>query len=344
VGSDSDVFSQVMTPRAGEAGPALPVASVARRLGVSPSTLRTWDRRYGIGPSRHTGGRHRRYDVADIGRLELMQRALLGGASTAEAARYALERMPKDDPSPLPVGKGDGPPPTAVLRVDTPDGAVMLPSEAHDGRPARFARRLSAAALALDVVAVQALLDDLLGTLDVLCAWEEVLEPVLAAFAGRRPGQAGSEVTCLLTEGVLAALLRVTRVPAEPHHERPVLLGCVPEERDTLPLYALAAALAGRGVSAQPFGTPLPPDALTTLVWRGMPAAVVLAAKRPAAADARLFTRISRGRQRCRLFAFGAGWSEGDLPARVELLDDVRAAADRVEHLLVGAAARGATD
>src|SRR4051794_24186693 len=32
--------------------PTLPVASVARRLGVAPSTLRTWDRRYGLGPSR----------------------------------------------------------------------------------------------------------------------------------------------------------------------------------------------------------------------------------------------------------------------------------------------------
>ena len=31
--------------------PALAVAAVARRLGVAPATLRTWDRRYGLGPS-----------------------------------------------------------------------------------------------------------------------------------------------------------------------------------------------------------------------------------------------------------------------------------------------------
>ena len=31
-------------------GPRLHVAAAARRVGVAPSTLRTWDRRYGIGP------------------------------------------------------------------------------------------------------------------------------------------------------------------------------------------------------------------------------------------------------------------------------------------------------
>ena len=39
----------------------LTVAAVARRLGVAPATLRTWDRRYGLGPSSHEAGEHRRY-------------------------------------------------------------------------------------------------------------------------------------------------------------------------------------------------------------------------------------------------------------------------------------------
>ena len=77
--------------------PTLPVAAVARRLGIAPATLRTWDRRYGIGPSGHTTGRHRRYAPADIARLELMQRALLRGATPAEAAEYALRATAEDD-------------------------------------------------------------------------------------------------------------------------------------------------------------------------------------------------------------------------------------------------------
>jgi DNA-binding transcriptional MerR regulator len=44
--------------------PRLSVAAVARRLGVAPATLRTWDRRYGLGPSEHEAGAHRRYTPA----------------------------------------------------------------------------------------------------------------------------------------------------------------------------------------------------------------------------------------------------------------------------------------
>lgn len=72
--------------------PMPPVVAVARRLGVAPATLRTWDRRYGLGPRRHASGRHRRYDDRDIARLELMQRALLRGVAPAQSARYALTR------------------------------------------------------------------------------------------------------------------------------------------------------------------------------------------------------------------------------------------------------------
>ena len=67
----------------------LSVSGAARRLGIAPGTLRTWDRRYGIGPTEHARGRHRLYSAADMARLELMQHALVQGAPPAEAARYA---------------------------------------------------------------------------------------------------------------------------------------------------------------------------------------------------------------------------------------------------------------
>ncbi len=65
------------------------VTAVARVLGIAPATLRTWDRRYGVGPSGRRDGQHRRYTEADLGRLETMRRLLLQGVSTAEAARAA---------------------------------------------------------------------------------------------------------------------------------------------------------------------------------------------------------------------------------------------------------------
>lgn len=297
----------------------MPVAAVARRLGIAPSTLRTWDRRYGLGPGRHIGGKHRRYGPADVARLELMQRALLRGASTAEAARYALDELPKSVASGELPTRPQPPPPGSRLS----DGNV--------------ARRLRTVALAMDAFAVQRTLAEAIADAGVLAAWEDVIEPVLTALgAGWEGARAGVEVECLLYECVLAALLRATPVLHSPRNQRPVLLACVPRERDGLPLYVLAATLADRGIGTQLFGRPLPPDALAATVRRSSPSAVVLAARHTESADSRLFADDPRGRPRRRMFAMGPGWCRTPLPARVELLPGLRAAAERLEYVLLG--------
>ncbi|MGB7982096.1 MAG: MerR family transcriptional regulator, partial [Candidatus Nanopelagicales bacterium] len=69
---------------------ALSVAGAARGLGVAPATLRSWERRYGLVPSLHTAGGHRRYGPVDLARLALMNRLVQEGAPPAEAARAAI--------------------------------------------------------------------------------------------------------------------------------------------------------------------------------------------------------------------------------------------------------------
>ncbi|WP_051196762.1 MerR family transcriptional regulator [Jonesia quinghaiensis] len=76
--------------------PALSVAAVAQRLGVAPSTLRTWDRRYGLGPSAHALGSHRRYTAQDVARLMVMRTWVLRGASGSEAAQAAQDMAAGD--------------------------------------------------------------------------------------------------------------------------------------------------------------------------------------------------------------------------------------------------------
>ncbi len=67
----------------------LTVAAVARRIGVAPATLRTWDRRYGLGPSEHVEGEHRRYCPKDLAKLTMMRRLIVAGVAPAEAAEQA---------------------------------------------------------------------------------------------------------------------------------------------------------------------------------------------------------------------------------------------------------------
>ncbi|MEU3887393.1 MerR family transcriptional regulator [Streptomyces sp. NPDC029041] len=71
-------------------GGGLTTGEVARRLGVAPTTVRTWDRRYGLGPDAHTGGRHRRWTPTDVARLERMCALTATGIPPAEAARAVL--------------------------------------------------------------------------------------------------------------------------------------------------------------------------------------------------------------------------------------------------------------
>ena len=73
------------------------VAAVARRLGIAPATLRTWDRRYGLGPGEHSAGAHRRYSEEDFSRLQVMRRLIAAGISPGDAAQRALLA----DPLPL---------------------------------------------------------------------------------------------------------------------------------------------------------------------------------------------------------------------------------------------------
>ncbi|WP_378243686.1 MerR family transcriptional regulator [Actinokineospora guangxiensis] len=300
--------------------PPLTVAAVARRLGIAPATLRTWDRRYGVGPTGHTTGRHRRYAPADVHRLELMQRALLKGASPAEAAGYALRAAAESTRSTrstrTPARGGDG-------------ARLVMPGAA------RPARGLGRAAMAMDEVSVQRMLAEAIDADGVPAVWDDVIRPVLAAIGGRAL-YAGDcvEVEHLVTECAMAAMVRATPLVTTPRNPRPVLLGCTPEETHSLPLYVLRAALARRGLGTRMLGCAIPLPALVAAVRRTAPAAVALYAHLPAHADPGALVHLPRTRQRVHLFACGPGWHDVDLPARVEYLDDLTCAVARIESFI----------
>jgi DNA-binding transcriptional MerR regulator len=73
----------------GEHLPLYSVGVVADRIGVPIATLRSWNRRYGIGPADHDPGRHRLYSEADIAAVRRMQQLIDKGASARSAARAA---------------------------------------------------------------------------------------------------------------------------------------------------------------------------------------------------------------------------------------------------------------
>jgi hypothetical protein len=325
---DGAVTSHPTEPTAaGGAGPpGLSVAAVARRLGIAPGTLRTWDRRYGIGPSEHDPGRHRRYSPADVTRLEMMQRALVRGVSPADAARYALiTPLPADGTGDCAAdGTGDCAADGTAARPPGGDGQARV-----GGRVLRLpgasrrARGLGRAALTLDGPAVAGVLRESLAENGVEVTWDDVVRPVLAAL-GERWDHAGTgvEIEHLVSECVRGTFgAAVDRAGgARRHDARPVLLAAMPGEQHTLPLLALAAALHARGIAYRFLGADLPADALVTAARRTAPVAVVLWAQMAQAADSDVLRALPRTRPRFRTFAAGPGWADADVPQRTTRL------------------------
>ncbi len=297
------------------AGSGLSAGQVARRLGVAVTTIRTWDRRYGLGPARREQGRHRRYDEQDLHRLELMRRLTADGVAPAEAARIAR----------------------AAGRPDRLTGP--LPPAAAQPASLPQLRGLRRAALALDAVQVDRILRRAVAE-DVAAAWTRLMCPALRDI-GRRHAATGRyvDVEHLLSQAVSAALSRVERPDAAPA----VLLACAPDEQHSLPLEALAAALAARGTASRMLGARVPAAALVAAITRTGPRAVVLWAHAPATADAGQLAAVLAARPRPALVAAcGPGWDPGQLPAGVHGPADLAQALDQLAQVTPLPATEGA--
>ncbi|GAB2941602.1 MerR family transcriptional regulator [Streptomyces heilongjiangensis] len=286
----------------------LTTGAVARRLGVSPTTLRSWDRRYGIGPAVRPDGRHRRWTPQDVAMVETMCRLTSSGVPTAEAARAAKkgteEEAPDDwedggDPGDAADGAGASAPAPPRSSAPAAPATGSAPPSAADVR--QECRGLARAAVRLDAPAVEERLEGVVHRYGVAAAWQEVMVPTLNAV-GRKWESSGDryvEVEHLLSWHV-STVLRRCAPPAGARHEPavpgPVVLACVPGEQHTLPLEALNAALGQLGLPSRMFGAAVPAEALVAAVDRLGPTAVVLWAQARSTASVPLARHVAAAR------------------------------------------------
>ncbi|MFE1799995.1 MerR family transcriptional regulator [Streptomyces sp. NPDC059517] len=315
-------------------GTGMTTGGLARRLGVSPTTLRSWDRRYGLGPAVRADGRHRRWTPQDVAVLEAMCRLTSAGVPPAEAARAAREAAtgtvtqergaapeaqapPRSAPPPIAS-------PAALPADDRPSGggrrsqaAATLPL----GDVRQECRGLARAAVRLDAPAVDSQLTSAVQRYGLAVAWEEVMVPTLHAV-GRKWASSGDryvEVEHMLSWHISTVLRRVTpvsRTAVPDSAPGPVVLACVPGEQHTLPLEALNAGLTEHGMPTRMFGAAVPAEALTAAVRRLGPAAVVLWAQARSTASLPLARHVAatqwgvRGARRHPMVVLGGpGWA-----------------------------------
>jgi MerR family transcriptional regulator, light-induced transcriptional regulator len=313
---------------------AFSAGAVARRLGVAVTTLRTWHQRYGLGPSLHEPGQHRRYTEQDIERLERMQRLITAGVSPAQAARWVTHGLDR---------AGSATPPSESASLETsPDSANFLgsspaalrwssapatdPFGSSTGAAAvpitpvsvpATVRGVQRAALRLDAPAVRQLAAHVVRRVGVIAAWDEVLRPVLT-WIGERHAATGAlvEVEHLLSTSFSAVLGAVPR--PSPTVPLRIMLACADEEQHSLPIEAIAAALASAGIPARMLGARLPTAALLAAVRRTGPSALLVWSHSRSTGDpAQLAAVVAEQRRPLVIAAAGPGWDRAKVPAEV---------------------------
>jgi hypothetical protein len=146
----------------------------------------------------------------------------------------------------------------------------------------------------------------------VVRTWDDLICPVLVGIGERQSASARLiEVEHLLSRTVSEALSAVSR----PGGPAVVLLACADDEQHTLPLEALAAALAEHGRASRLLGARVPPTALRDAVRRTGPTAVLVWSQLPGTGDPAQLTGLMEVRPRPAVLAVaGPGWPADGLP------------------------------
>jgi hypothetical protein len=239
-----------------------------------------------------------------VARLDIMRRLTAQGIPAAAAARAAVS-----------------PQPAQALTVARHGGGHAI--GIRGAGPA--ARGLARAAMRLDAPAMVESITAAVAEHGVVATWESLLCPVLVGI-GERHAATGRlvEVEHLLSQSISQVLAGVLR----PRGGQPprIVLACADEEQHSLPIEALAAALAEYGCAARLLGARLPAHALEDAVRRTGPACVVVWSHAPDTAGLYQLRLLLAARPRpLVIIAAGPGWPD-DVPDGIERPADLPAA------------------
>ncbi|MEO6496212.1 MAG: MerR family transcriptional regulator [Solirubrobacteraceae bacterium] len=221
------------------------IKEFAARTGVSESTLRAWERRYGLLDPRRSDGGYRLYSPADERRVLAMNAHMSRGMAAAEAAKAALAEA---------------------------EPAGEVPSDPDD-----LVAGVLEAVTAYDASSVDRLLEAAF-TLGRPTAISEVLMPVLHEI-----GERWASGTMTVAHEHFASHLIERRLMGKAAEwdagDGPLaLLACPSGERHTLALLSFGVALAEHGWRIAYLGADMPIGHVADAAARLQPDAIVLSA------------------------------------------------------------------
>lgn len=286
----------------------LTVKQAAQRAGISPTTLRAWERRYAVLEPARTPAGYRIYDDGALDRLRTMAALVHAGWSPSKAAEHISERL-----------NGDG----HVAPRRRPDGTIPDPAYLQ----------LADIAESLDRQGMDRLLDSMFGRADLEAMLVEWLLPSMSEvgleWAEEQVGVAGEHMVSSAVMGRLSAHLQATRSDSG----APMVMVGLPEgAHHEIGAAVLALLLQRRGLQVQYVSSDLPADDWVRGARDGRAAAAVVVAPLTADADkaAHVLHALRVHGPRLELFVGGGGASHVEVQRVRVLDDDVRRAADRV--------------
>lgn len=299
------------------------VAVAARRLGIAPATLRTWDRRYGVGPSQRDDGKNRRYSPSDLARLDYMTALIRSGHSPAASAAATLGRdltefepaHPQEVSTSEPSGRSGGGNVVATPGCD------------------RRARGLAKAVSALDQGACASIINESLHDIGVIPTWNELLLPILKSIGEMwELRQCGIEVEHILSTAIQSEFSRFAYETKTKTSRATVVLGSMSGDPHQLPVWAVGAGLAERGIRFVHLGGSMPLESLGDVIARTGPRAVFLWSQIKGASNCDDLAQLPSLRPNPRIVIGGPGWSNepprgvhaaSDLLSAVALISEV---------------------
>jgi DNA-binding transcriptional MerR regulator len=335
---------------------AISVGSAAASVGLTPATLRTWDRRYGLSPSMRTEGGHRRYGHADLLRLRLAARFIQTGlppaGAVAAVAGWSDDECRKREGAygqSLMFWRARGPLTDSGAKQSENDSEPNEPerTRAGGGRTVPMPdatekqRGMARAAMSLDGDRVREMMSTAIADSGTIAAWNDLAAPTLIAL-GEKWAQTGENIevehvaTLALEDALEQSRVKQASLPlalglADADRGSRVILACAPKDRHVLGMLALRAALLEHGTNAVMLGAELPLSSLAAAVGRLRPRAIVIWASMPEHADVAGLSALPHHRPSAKMFIAGPGWAGVEVPP--EFARSLESIEDAVERL-----------
>jgi DNA-binding transcriptional MerR regulator/methylmalonyl-CoA mutase cobalamin-binding subunit len=206
----------------------------AELSGVRVELIRAWERRYGVLAPRRTPSGYRVYTDLDVALLRRLKQLTEEGVSISEAAKLL---------------------PQLLLEL----GATHPTVEPSPASLQAWRDEVLKAAETMDEGRISEVLDEVLGALPPLKAYDEVMVPLQREVGDRwHSGTLSVGQEHLVTQAVRARLISLLHMSPSRGHRR-VVLACVPEEQHELGLLGAALRLRHAGLSVTLLGQRTPP-------------------------------------------------------------------------------------